>query len=103
MTNTEQYSPRFYDWRATIAVPGGGLVEHSSEFPFEAPQDGYQPGVEFNMSANSPDWQGGIEKTYFIQFGSPPKYGRIQVHFLGASQKVLISFAVNATGSRNLE
>jgi hypothetical protein len=104
VTNTEEYSPRLFDWRASIAVPGGGgLVEHNSEFPFEAPQYGYQPRVEFNMLASSPDWKRAIQKSYFIQFGSPPKYGRIQVEFVGTSQEVSISFAVNPSGSRTLE
>src|SRR5207253_10306366 len=45
VTNMEQYPPRIFNWRATISVPGGGLIEHNSEFPFEAPEAGYQPSV----------------------------------------------------------
>jgi len=103
VTNTEQYPPRIFNWRATISVPGGGLIEHNSEFPFEAPEAGYQPIVEFDMPTNAPDWKRLIEKSYFIKFGSPPRYGRIQVGLNGASQKASVLYWVNPTGSRNLE
>jgi hypothetical protein len=71
-TNTEKYPPRRFDWHASIAVPGGGLIEHDLEFPFEAPEDGYAPRVAFEMPANAPNWKRSVEKTYFIRFGTPP-------------------------------
>jgi len=103
VTNMEQYPPRIFNWRATISVPGGGLIEHNSEFPFEAPEAGYQPSVEFDMPTNAPDWKRVIDKSYFIKFGSQPKYGRIQVGLNGASQVASVSYWVNPSGSRNLE
>jgi hypothetical protein len=103
VTNTEKYPPRTFDWRATLAVRDGGLLEHNLEFPFEAPEKGYTPQVTFEMPAGAPDWKRSIEKTYFIRFGSPPKYGRFQVRLNGASEKVYIDYTINPTGSRNLE
>jgi hypothetical protein len=103
VTNTEKYPPKIFNWRATILVPGGGLIEHNAEFPFEAPKDGYQPSVGFDMPTNAPDWKPLIEKSYFIEFGSPPRYGRIQVQINGGSQKASVSYWVNPSGSRNLE
>ena len=84
-------------------VPDGGLLEHALEFPFEAPEHGYVPKVEFKMQAAAPDWKRVVEKNYFIRFGTPPKYGRIHVRFNGASQKVFLKYTVNPSGSRNLE
>ena len=103
VTNTEKYPPKIFNWRATILVPGGGLIEHNAEFPFEAPEDGYQPSVGFDMPTNAPDWKPLIEKSYFIEFGSPPRYGRIQVQINGGSQKASVRYWVNPSGSRNLE
>jgi len=103
VTNTEQYPPRTFDWRATISVPSGGLIEHNSEFPFEAPEQGYLASVAVNMPANAPNWQRVFAKTYFIKFGEPPKYGHIQVRLNGASQKATIVYSINPNGSRNLE
>jgi hypothetical protein len=103
VTNTEKYPPSRFDWQASISVKDGGLVEHDLEFPFEAPAKGYVPRVDFDMSAAQPDWKRGVEKHYFIRFGTPPKYGRIRVRFNGASQKVSLDYVVNPTGSRDLE
>ena len=103
VTNTEKYPPRRFDWQASISLPDRGLLEHDLEFPFEAPTDGYQPMVDFKMPADSPDWTRSIEKSYFIRFGNPPKYGRIRIRLNGASQKVYLRYAINPTGSRNLE
>ena len=103
VTNTEKYPPPVFDWQAAIAVEGGGLLEHDAEFPFEAPEEGYVPKVEFQMPASAPDWRRSIEKSYFVRIGTPPKYGRIRVRFNGASQKVSMHYAINPTGSRNLE
>jgi hypothetical protein len=103
VTNTEKYPPRVFDWKASIIVPDGGLIEHDLEFPFEAPEEGYKSKIEFSMPADAGDWKRSIEKGYFIRFGTPPKYGRIHVRFNGASQKVFISYTVNPSGSRNLE
>jgi hypothetical protein len=103
VTNTEKYPPRMFDWQAAIAIPDGGLLEHNMEFPFEAPEEGYVPKVEIKMSASAPDWRRSLEKSYFIRFGTPPKYGRMRVRINGASPKVFLDYAVNPSGSRNLE
>jgi hypothetical protein len=103
VTNTEKYPPRRFDWWASMAVREGGLLEHDLEFPFEAPAEGYTPSVVFEMPANRSDWTRSVEKSYFIRFGTPPKYGRIRVRFNGGSQKVSLDYAVNPTGSRKLE
>jgi len=103
VTNTDKYPPRIFNWQASILVPGGGLVEYNDEFPFEAPEDGYQPSAEFDMPTNALNWRPLVQKSYFIEFGSPPRYGRIQIQLNGASQKASISYWVNPTGSRNLE
>ena len=103
VTNTEQYPPRKFNWRALILVPGGGLIEYNDEFPFEAPEGGYQPSVEFDMPTNALNWKPLLEKSYFIEFGSPRRYGRIQIRLNGASQKASVSYWVNPSGSRNLE
>lgn len=103
LTNTEKYPPAKFDWRATITIHDGGLTEHELEFPFEAPVEGYQPTFAFAMPSASPDWKREIEKKYFIRFGNPPTYGRVVIRLNGASQKVYLRYAINPTGSRDLE
>ena len=103
VTNTADYPPRIFDWRATISIPTGGLVEHNEEFPFEAPEAGYRPRIDFQMPANGANWKREIDKSFFIQFGSPLKYGRIRIALDGGSQMIKVDYAANPSGSRILE
>ena len=104
VTSTEKYPPRVFDWRAAISVPdGGGLAEHHDEFPFQAPEAAYVPRVEFDMPADSPEWKPFVERNYYIRFGTPARYARIHLRINGANAKPTIDYAVNLTGSRNLE
>jgi hypothetical protein len=103
VTNTEKYPPARFSWRAILSVPSGGLIEQVEEFPFDAPETGYQSTISFEMPATAADWKRTIEKGYFIRFGSSPLYARIQIHINGASQKPSITYVVNPSGSRNLE
>lgn len=103
VTNTEEYPPGIFDWRAKISIIGGGMIEHNQEFPFEAPELGYQANVEFNMPSNASDWKRDIDKKYFIRFGNPAKYGTIHVELDGASQHIAVDYWINPNGSRNLE
>jgi hypothetical protein len=103
ITNAEKYPPKVSDWSAKLSVLAGGLIESKSEFPFEAPEAGYQSSVEFNMRMGAPDWKRTVEKAFYVRFGSPPKYGHIKVRINGSSQIVVVNYSVNPTGSRNLE
>ncbi len=105
VTNTEDYPPRTYDWSTTFFIRNGGLQEFTDiEFPFTAPTEGYQTSrVQIDMPKSAPHWIRGIDKTYFIQFGNPPKYGRIHLRVSGASEFIELDFWVNPSGSINLE
>jgi hypothetical protein len=103
LTNTEKYPPRIFDWRAMIAVRGGGLLEHNDEFPFTAPEAGYAPEATFDFPAEAAGWKRVVHKSYYMTFGSPPKYGRIEIDLNGGSQVVHIRYWINPSGSRNLE
>ena len=103
VTNTLQYPPRFFDWRATISVTGGGLVEQTDELGFAAPAEGYVPQVQFHFPAGATDWKRSVKKSYYVRFGNPAKYGRVQIDLNGGKQLVFVRFAVNPTGSQSLE
>jgi hypothetical protein len=44
-----------------------------------------------------------ISKTYYIAFGQPLKYGWLRVDGNIAQQTVFLTYAINPTGSQNLE
>lgn len=92
-----------FNWRAKLSMPDGGLQEHHDEFPFIAPENGFASEVEFNMAAGAPDWKQVVAKSYYFRFGSPSRYGRMDVRINGASQVVNVDYWLNPSGSRNLE
>ncbi|MCX6938766.1 MAG: carboxypeptidase-like regulatory domain-containing protein [Verrucomicrobia bacterium] len=56
-----------YDWRMRLSVPGGGLFERIGEFNFVAPESGYQPALEVNISKSAEKWKGTTQGEYFIK------------------------------------
>jgi hypothetical protein len=91
------------NWGFRLTVPDGGLIENTDEFPFEAPAEGYQSVWEWHFTDGAPDWQGGINKKFYIEFGNPPRYGRITVQTGAFRPAVDLEYAINPTGSWNLE
>lgn len=89
-------------WSFRMSIPDGGFIEEDEEFPFEAPESGYQPVVEFNFKAGDTNWTEDLKKSFYIVFGRPVKYGRIDVE-TGMRQPIYLRYAINPTGSRNLE
>jgi hypothetical protein len=91
------------NWGLRLTIPDGGFVENNDEFPFEAPDVDYQPVIEWHFTDGTTDWQGGINKKYYIKYGNPPRYGKITVDTTAFSPGVLLEYAINPAGSRNLE
>jgi hypothetical protein len=67
------------EWSFRMSIPDGGFIEHNDEFPFEAPESGYQKAVEFHFKAGDTNWTEALRNKYYIVFGQPPKYGCIDV------------------------
>jgi hypothetical protein len=92
------------EWSFQMSIPGGGFVEYQNEeFPFEAPETGYQSVVEFDFKKNQVGWSDGISKDYYIQFGNPPVYGRLHIETQIDYNGARLTYAINPDGTRNLE
>ena len=91
------------NWSFHISIPTGGVVEEDDAFPFTAPETTYQPTIDFNFVKGEPDWVTQFTKTYYIEFGQPAKYGWLQIDANISQQTVFLKYAINPTGSRNLE
>jgi carboxypeptidase family protein len=89
-------------WSFRMSIPDGGFIEENDEFPFEAPESGYQSIVEFSFKAGETNWVETVSKDYYIIFGQPPKYGRIHIE-TGIYWGFRLQYAINPNGSRNLE
>jgi hypothetical protein len=98
-------SKRPFDWRYQLSIPGGGLVERTGHFDFEAPEGGYQPTVEINMPATAEGWSSRMDRNYFAKLPDG-RYARIKIRFYPGPQRnfvVLESYVNPQPGSRNLE
>lgn len=91
------------NWGLRLSVPDGGLIEHDDEFPFEAPQGGYVPSLEWRFTNSTPNWRGGLTRSFYIRLGPGPTFGRLKVDTSAFYSTVLLDYAINPTGSRNLE
>lgn len=100
----QQNSNQPYDWRCRVSVPGGGLVQRTDEFAFEAPEDGYQTSDEIDMPAtDNPQWRSQVSKNYFLKLGSG-NYARVDFTMTAGGEHffTVVSY-LNPSGSPNLE
>lgn len=93
-----------YDWRCRVSVPGGGLIEATGDFAFEAPEDGYVESVELGEKAEQSRWLGDAERQFFLRLADG-RHARIKFRMIAAGEHFfLIESALNPEpGSRNLE
>jgi hypothetical protein len=92
-----------FDWKLQVSIPGGGLIGTDEQFPFNAPENGYEPMMVVDMSTNNPDWQGKMNTNKFYFELSDGKYGRFDFEFLPYNGVFTVTSFINPTGSRNLE
>ena len=93
---------RTSEWSFKMSIPDGGFIEEADEFPFEAPESGYQPTIEFHFKAGDTNWTDTIHKSYYIAFGQSRKYGRLDLDtqmYWGTR----LTYTINPDGSRYLE
>lgn len=90
-------------WSFRIEIPGGGLVEQLEEFPFHAPESGYQSVVQFDFQRGSTNWTTSLQRDFYIKFGTPPLYGRLHLDTMIEMQGARLTYVVNTQGARNLE
>jgi hypothetical protein len=92
-----------FTWKCTVSVPGGGIQASMEEFPFMAPESGYQTAAEINMPADSQAWRMDVQQDYFIRTADG-RFGRILFRMIAHGEHFcLIESYFNPAGSRNLE
>lgn len=91
------------EWAFSLEIPNGGFIESSEEFPFVAPLEGYQARISLLFKKGELNWTTHLNKSYFITFGEPRKYGWLRVVTDVSQETVFIQYAINPSGSHNLE
>jgi hypothetical protein len=93
-----------FDWSYDLGLPGGGLIERSEKFEFEAPAEGYSQSVQISMSSAESGWTADVTKEYFAKLPDG-RYARFSINlYPGKRNFVVVESYVNpAQGNRNLE
>jgi hypothetical protein len=93
-----------FDWTVKVEMLNGGLVKENDPYPYWAPENGYQPAFEFNVSSNNVPWHSTLDEKFYIKT-SQGKYGRMQFGISSAltPARIEIDFTINPSGSQNLE
>jgi hypothetical protein len=100
----QKYDPT--DWRLTVEVPDGGIVETAEPFPYRAPDTGYSPHWELNVSASDPQWNE-VKRRFHLKLRGGHAYGLVDVDVTmdPITDKAMLEIggSVNPAGCRNLE
>jgi hypothetical protein len=96
-----------FDWTVQIQMAGGGLVETSDLYPYEAPESGYQPTFDLSVAKDAPSWTQRLTKTFYVQ-NAKGNYGRVTIDLTTDSERpqgtgIAIETWLNPSGSRDLE
>jgi hypothetical protein len=95
-----------YDWNVKVQIIGGGLVEATDPYMFWAPENGYQPTLEFGMKATDTSWSPQFRRNYYFK-DSKGRFGRVLVDLITNSTRpdtgITLEVWLNPSGSQNLE
>jgi hypothetical protein len=90
-------------WSARISVPSGGLQATLEEFPFEAPESGYETSVFSDYNTPKPvGFHGGAQGGVFFVHNQKG-YGRVELKMISGTIDTRVISFWNPSGSRNLE
>ncbi len=101
---------RRFDWAVEVEAVDGGLIEYpyTEEFPFLAPESGYEPVFRMAMKADSSGWSDNVSKRFYFRTRGGKHYGRMELRVSPFPENApptvtLVEYYLNPAGSRNLE
>ena len=104
-SQTISTNERRKDWKVSITVANGGLIESSGDITGEAPASGYETTWSRSLSTSNGTWKDVIRPEFFIRSGK--YYGKISLrldpYFSDTPNSgVGATYWINSNGSRNL-
>lgn len=95
-----------YDWTAKIELINGGLIVENDQYPYWAPETGYQSVFEASMSSNNVPWSAELRQNFYIK-NAQNQYGRLFIDLFTDSMRpntgITVETWINPSGSQNLE
>jgi hypothetical protein len=94
--------PSRITWQCQVTIPNGGLIQTDEEFPFLAPDNGYQASGAWSVTATN--WNEEVDKQYYVKLRDG-NFGRVKLRIIGAQGRAFFRMEsfLNPSGSRNLE
>lgn len=101
--NSDPNSGRNYEWECRVSIPGGGLIDRTGEFEFQAPEAGYLSSFETGMAQNAIPWRKGFEHQFFAKLRNG-RFARLSLELTTAGDHffVLDCYLNPTPGDRNL-
>ncbi|MEI7533959.1 MAG: carboxypeptidase-like regulatory domain-containing protein [Verrucomicrobiae bacterium] len=93
-----------FDWSVKVEILHGGIAAENDPYPYWAPESGYQPFFQFDMSSNNVPWDSTTTQNFYIK-NVQGQYGRMQVKPYASATPagIKIDLWLNPSGSQNLE
>jgi len=95
-----------YELSFRIEGIGGGVLQTDDEFMYLAPESGYEPKLEVQLVASDSAWTPLVKKRLFFRSRGGSLYGRLDLEINAVyndKSAIEINYAVNPSGSRNLQ
>jgi hypothetical protein len=93
--------PSRITWQCQVTVPDGGLVQTDEEFPFLAPENGYQTSDAWSITGTN--WTETLNKQYYVKLRNGD-FGRVNLRIIGTTRPYFrMESFLNPSGSQNLE
>lgn len=96
-----------FDWSLVLeGVGGSGLIESNDELAFEAPVEGYEPKLEYEMKADEPGWRTQMQKSFFVRSRDGKLFALLRADVMAVYNEqaaIDLEVYINPAGSRNLE
>jgi hypothetical protein len=105
VTLTANGEIREKSWSAQLDIIGGGIQVSADEFPFDAPENGYNTQLNIDLTTSKPpNWNSGSVGGLFYFKTTDGKYGRLELRTIPGKTFLEYVYYINPTpGSRNLE
>lgn len=93
-----------YNWKCSITIRNGGILQYTNDLEFEAPLNGYTATDVIEMPATlDPGWSNAVTRKYFVKLPNGT-FARINFQMIaGGDHFFLLESFLNPSGSRNLE
>lgn len=93
-----------FDWNIKIEMVQGGVMAIGDAYPYWAPENGYVPSFQLNVSSNDVPWRSTMTQDFYIK-NSQGHFGRLRiiVHAALTPVRIKFDFWLNQSGSQNLE